>query len=706
MSLASSPGDRIDSDSLASVINRLAHLLPAQGPISIFIHHNTLHAYEELPFEDAVVRAAGQLACEPFLPESRYRAKLAAGRILARDVEAILDQELVGRAAHDVAGGVSRLALWRAIVLHGIPAATGAELSWILEETDALTRFRSDLPATARSMSATVCDADDPVDEERRSVRRLWEACLVAVGRAGQAPAPQRIAPIRHCDWFREVYGLDTDSWIHPPLIRFLAGYLDQGIAHWAMPARNLGIHGCFLEIYRSSLAARCGPWARTLPGLVQEDRSGGRNALDSIANSLAALGVGEDRRETYLAAELLALRGWAGIVFQIEERPDRVPARDLTVTLRGYLAVRLLFERAALGAAARQVGYAGNLADVPHDFVDRLPQPPPPTTTERAWPLFHVAQLCDLDSSIVAQWTPRQVADLESELRDLDGMRRRRILHLAFERTIRHRLYDALTQHAPREPPPRSAFQAVFCLDEREESMRRHLEEVEPACETFSTAGFFNIAMYHQGVTDAHPRPLCPVAIRPDHYLAEIEPDSEDLAGRSRRLRRRAAGFLGYNVHVGSRSPFRGAVLMTLFGWLTIVPLVLRVVFPWLLSRWRHVHEISVNPVRTRLQLDRGAGVPPIGTYSGFTTREMADIVRRVLEDIGIRDRLSRLVLVIGHGSISLNNPHESAHDCGACGGGRGGPNARAFAQMANDPRVRQTLAAEGLPIGARTWF
>jgi uncharacterized protein YbcC (UPF0753/DUF2309 family) len=83
-----------------------------------------------------------------------------------------------------------------------------------------------------------------------------------------------------------------------------------------------------------------------------------------------------------------------------------------------------------------------------------------------------------------------------------------------------------------------------------------------------------------------------------------------------------------------------------------------------------------------------------------------MTRIVHDVLEEIGIAGRLSPLVLVVGHGSISLNNPHESAHDCGACGGGRGGPNARAFAQMANDPRVRRLLAADGLAIDSSTWF
>src|SRR5262249_22118694 len=133
---------------------------------------------------------------------------------------------------------------------------------------------------------------------------------------------------------------------------------------------------------------------------------------------------------------------------------------------------------------------------------------------------------------------------------------------------------------------------------------------------------------------------------------------------------------------------------------------LILRVVFPWLSSRLRRVRETTLAVPRTRLRLDRQDVAPPIGTHNGFTVDEMVAIVRRVLEDIGIRDRLSPLVLVIGHGSISLNSPPESAHDCGACGGGRGGPNARAFAQMANDPQVRARLASEGLVIDARTWF
>jgi uncharacterized protein YbcC (UPF0753/DUF2309 family) len=691
---------------LSRVIEQLAHLLPAQGPISIFIHHNTLHAFEHLAFEEAVESAGERLGREPFLSEVRYRDKLSSGRIRAKDVKAVLAEHLGARGEEDVAGVTLRLDLWLAIVLHGFPEATGRELSWILEETSTLSRFRTDLPASARAALFALSELDGRMKDEAGAVRRLWNACVAAVASADEPPVPTLTTPARHRDWLQMVHGIDTDAWIDPPLIRFLAGYLDQGLAHWSMPERQRGIHGCFLEIYRSSLAAQCGPWARTLPRLVGEDLRAERSALDSIEHSLAALGVAEDEWADFLSADLLALRGWAGIVRQIEERPDRVPARDLTVTLRGFLAVRLLFERAALEHAARQLSFGGPVSALRPWLQTQRRRPPVPTTIERAWPLFHIAQLCGLDASIIEQWTAHHVTELEAELQQLDGVRRRRLLHQAFERAIRHRLYDALAHHRPHARPGPPAFQAVFCIDEREESFRRHLEEVEPACETFGTAGFFNVAMYHQGATDAHPRPLCPVVIRPEHYVAEIETDEDGLTGRSRRLQRRAAGFLGYNVHRGSRLPVSGAVLMTAFGWLALIPLVLRVVFPWVSSRWSRVQESTITATRTRLQLDRQDVAPRIGKYSGFTLREMSDIVRRVLEDVGIRDRLAPLVLIVGHGSISLNNPHESAHDCGACGGGRGGPNARAFAQMANDPRVRELLASEGMVIAATTWF
>src|SRR5262245_35435087 len=254
---------------LAAVIDELAHLLPAQGPISIFIHHNPLHALEHLPFEEAVETAAVRLGCEPFLAESRYRDKLASGRILPRHVDALLHEELGARGAEDVGGIGSRFELWRALVLHGFPEATGSELAWVLEETSALSRLRTDLPASARSLSAAASESDDREAEEERAVRRLWSACLDAVGRSAPRPGTATSIPVRHRDLILDTHGLDTDGWITPSLRRFVAGYLDQGLAHWTMPARDRGIHGCFLELYRSSLASHCGAWARALPAIV-----------------------------------------------------------------------------------------------------------------------------------------------------------------------------------------------------------------------------------------------------------------------------------------------------------------------------------------------------------------------------------------------------------------------------------------------------
>jgi len=500
--------------------------------------------------------------------------------------------------------------------------------------------------------------------------------------------------------------GVDTDAWVHPVLIRFLGAFLDQGLARWNLPEASRGLYACFLDLYANSWASLCGRWAAPLSGLIREERRLALSPLASLQRSLDILGVGDEEAADFLEATALALRGWAGMIRQIEERPDRVPARARPAALMEYLAVRLLLERAALTYAASRVpGFGTTLAGLRAHLRGLLKPPRPPSDEERAWQFFHAAQLCSVTAAEISALSAAQAAALEAELAGFGETSRRRVLQSAYDRHLRGRLCDALSAHQPVQAPNPAAYQAIFCLDEREESFRRHLEETAPDCETFGAAGFFGVAMYYQGATDAHPRPLCPIAIQPLHYVGEMKIDPSAALVRWRRVRRRQSGRLGKLLHRFNGTFLGGYLITTVAGPLSILPLVLRVVFPGLARRWSLAMPFSKAPA-TRLLLDRRPEAPPIGAHYGYTKEEMAAIVGNLLRGLGAAERLAPVIVAAGHGSTSLNNPHESAHDCGACGGGRGGPNARAFAQMANDPAVRALLANDGLRVPEETWF
>jgi hypothetical protein len=343
-------------------------------------------------------------------------------------------------------------------------------------------------------------------------------------------------------------------------------------------------------------------------------------------------------------------------------------------------------------------------------ELRDRHPPRRGPGSLARAFLLHQVSQLLGLTAADVRGLGNNEVSELEHAIAAFDSVARRRLLHFAYERRHRIEVLDALAAHAGRSPAPRPEprVQAVLCIDDRCESFRRGLEELSPDIATFGAAGFFAVPMYFQGIDDWHAVPLCPIVIRPEHTVTEVPEERAIADHRFRQSVRRSLGRLRGSVSQGSQSLLRGGLLTSVGGAIAAIPLVARVAFPRLTAGLTaRAANLGRRRIATRLEIvRRDATRLPDGTLPGFDLDEMAGIVGRLLEDIGLTAGFARLVAIIGHGSTSLNNPHESAYDCGACGGGRGGPNARAVASMANDPAVRAVLAARGLVIPADTVF
>ncbi|MCE9630948.1 MAG: DUF2309 domain-containing protein [Planctomycetia bacterium] len=731
-----------DPNDLAALIRAAAHYLPAQGPIDVFIHHNTLHAFENEPFEDAVIHASSIFGTEPFLSESRYRDELAHGRIRTADIEAVLEFDSPHFAEAELAGGRLRLRdLHRVLLLHPVRQESDTSVRWTLTESDVLQRLRADLPTHVRHRlldddlepggrvaRSNLGDSEDEAtrrttfaradmgsaDRERRVCSDLWHACLEAMAISHKAFVHVR-PPVRHRDLIRAVDPtMDTDELVHPLLIRLCAAYLDQGVASWPMPDREHGLLQAAAGLYAGAHGPT-EPWSVHLPAALRACR--GLTADEVIVTEIDRLGVPRADRGDFIRQTLLALRGWAGMIYQFQERPDRAPVEQVPARLVDFLALRLVLDRVAAEWAARRngippSGHEGiDLASWRVELQDRFPPHRGPGTLARAFLLHQVSQLVGMTGHDIRSLDENELLRFERAISAFDATSRRRLFHLAYERRHRIMILDALAAHvavaSPRPATPPTG-QIILCIDERCESFRRHVEELGRGYETFGTAGFFAVPMYYQGLDDWHPSPLCPIVMRPSHTVLEVPEDHSVANHRLHRNLRKRYGQLSGSLSVGSRTLFRGGLFSALAGGIAAIPLVARVAFPRLAARiGKSAADVTRRRIATRLDLFRDGPAPlDDGTSAGFDVDEMAGMVRRVLEDIGLTTRLSRLVAVLGHGSSSRNNPHESAYDCGACGGGKGGPNARAFAMMANDARVRERLVRDGLMIPDDTRF
>ena len=623
------------------------------GPITAFGFLNTLQALEHLPFDEGMQKGAQLYGCHPYLTEDRYREKLVRGRILLEDLSAVLRLHLGSRADEKICGHSTRHELQLALLRFPLQTGSEEELQWFVAEMDALRCFRDEVPSEVRErlveatrrwvamdlrgrgdQRADVVDPqigsllaeliprfqeaslehwNEPTQEwEALTLQTLWRVCDQGVRRVKpQEPLLENL--VRHRDLLREITGADSDLWVDSLLIRFCAAFTDQGFARWSLPNRDQGFYKAFCTLYRQPN----GPperWLHELPQELARLEGAAVGPLDSILESLDILGVSEEQWDEFVTATLLALRGWAGMLFQMEVRPDRVPLPVAVGTLAEYLAVRLILERVALTQLAREtMQYDGPLDQIRSVARARMAKRLPASNQQRAFLVFQLAQLLNWSAPTLFNFSSRDWNTLMAEIEAFSSLDRRRIFQQTFERRLRVRALDAISIRTQRRPQRVSSptFQAVFCIDAREESFRRHLEESAPNTETFGAPGFFVVPMYYRGVADAHYSALCPIVMKPQHWVVEEVVYSLEETNRRRAKTRQALAMASHNVHVGSRNIAGGAMLAAGVGVLATFPLVARVLFPRLTAQIRRAADQLVQPPPvTRLRLERSTSV------------------------------------------------------------------------------------------------
>lgn len=750
---------------LAHVLDEAAHVLPAQGPIDTFIHHNTLHAFQHLPFHDALDRAAEMLGAQTYLSETRYEEAFAAGRIELRDVDEALARRASRRAAPPPRLPVDLAELERHALLFGIDAVAETGLAFRLHDMHELTRFDPHVsserrarvldrsrgaleaalreakatgslaPVARRVLGPTAALSDDVADRfsvetsvpfharaiERahdRTPERLVLPALfnAARGYADAAPLPSRLAG-PGSEWYAHVprelvaslAGEDPSELVDVQFVPIVAAFLDRGIASASMPGRERGLYQAWRALVLSGYAPLA-PWLDGLVDTLRDEEAAGLDAEDAVLAALDRLELDEASWEHFVRRTLLALAGWAGMFARQEREPALAPP-GVTVRLVDFLAVRLHYEEPAmLDVARRLLAYEGSPEALHAALRRRARRARSPRVRDaRALALFRVAQATGSGLLDVDAWGQEGAEAILAVLDGFGARERQRTWHDAYEAWHARVVLGALAAQRERPPPRRTErprFQSIFCIDDREEGIRRHLEELDGGHETFGTAGFFGFAIQHRGLDDVAPHALCPAVVRPAHEVdEEVIDDDRHLA--ERRLRRRSLwARVVATFAAASRTMLGGTVLTATTGPLAALPMGMRVLMPRTSARLLERAADKVLPApRTELRVERHDSATEDGLAHGFTLGEEVEGLRALLLGIGLV-RFARLVLVVGHGSSSVNNPHRSAYDCGACGGRRGGANARLVARIANDPEVRAGLAARGLEIPEDTVF
>jgi uncharacterized protein len=547
------------------VLHQLKHFLPSQAPLKDFIHHNTLHGFQEKSFFDALQNANEIFGYKTSLSIDEYRSMYAKGMISDE-------------------------------IMH-----------WVANNSTSIIPLEDRLPLMKSFQENTV------YKKRIGNLRQVWKNKLK----------------------------IDLNTLVHLNLFKLVGTYLDQGISAQSFPAGSDGLLKGVIELEKNTFFT-----------FFHSDRV--RNLLfkeeKSITELLHILVGDEAYFEQYLYDQQFSHPGWSGIVSVIEDKPSTLFDRK-AISLSNYIHLELLLEIDALDKVLGEDNWQP---------ISELCDEPPMNLFE--------------DSKKDEEWAVKQLWQQCFEFSYYDQVLRG-VKEKAVENTV--------SEKTP-------SFQAYFCIDDREESIRRHVEIIEPNCQTFGTPAHFNLPIFYKPAGGKFNTQVCPAPMTPKHLIV----DDRESEKKERDL----------HFHQSSHQLFSGWIISQTLGFWSAFKLFINIfkptVSPAHSSSFEHMsHKSQLIIENTNNEMEGELNI-------GFTVEEMTAIVEGELKRTGLTQNFAPLIYLFGHGGSSTNNPYYAGYNCGACSGRPSSLNSRVFAMMANRADVRKNLLDKGIVIPVTSQF
>ena len=454
--------------------------------------------------------------------------------------------------------------------------------------------------------------------------------------------------------------GLTWTGLVTHQISQHCAAFFDQHQSTWTMDRSG----GLYRTWHRQLDADHGLPWHRGRAAFKARLAALPSEPQALIASALDALEMPEKGREAYLSAVLMGIGGWAAWCAYLHWQARLSGTDDSQIV--DLLAIRIAWEWLLH-------------ADAPHN---EAPQ--------RGWGL---------------RWGMADEASAALQAAQRPGWLLQSALEIAYQQALIGKLVASVPPVVDAPTGTSPAVQAVFCIDVRSEVIRRALESVDPSIHTRGFAGFFGLPIAYSPVGSALTRPQLPGLLAPSQTVSEssasgsnhAQPAKDVSTSLGQVVARQRQSALQWRqrwaeFRTSSNSAFSFVESMGLvYGAKLLSDSLASTATP---ARWED----------TGLAHNAATALRPRLAQASNDSVATASLAKGILAAMGLTDGFAPLLLLVGHGSQSANNPHAAGLDCGACGGQTGEVNARVLADLLNTPAVRAQLRVLGVDIPAST--